>query len=147
MTPHDDSPSAGDDALHRYLAARGLPAEAVRRGLRGLVSAWENVARGAARYDLTLDDWRNDLDLRDIIAGAVAVAPERDRHATHDALNRADALFRKGTVDTGRPLWGMSDQPADHAEGSLAWWYRRRPARPGETMRADLDAEGFPTDA
>lgn len=116
-----------------------------RRGLHGLVSAWESVARGAARYDLTLDDWRNDLDLRDIIAGAVAVAPEHDRRATRDALERADALFRTSTVDAGQLLWDTSGHSPSHKAAASSWWYRRRPAQPGDTMRADLEAAGFLT--
>ena len=98
------------------------------------------MARDSAQYDLTLDDWRNDLDLRDIIAGAVAVASEHDRLATHAALARADALFRDGTVDAGRPLWDSGAHPIPQAEGPGRWWYRRYPARPGDTMRADMAA-------
>jgi hypothetical protein len=142
MAPTDDVLPPPDDALQRYLAARGLPIEARQRGLRGLVRAWESVARGAADYDLTLDDWRNDLDLRDIIAGAFALAPPRAQREVHDLLERADAQFRAGTTDAGRPLWGMPDSSMQR-ETAAGWWYRRRPAQPGDTMRAALEAAGI----
>ena len=143
MSPHDEITPADDHALERYLTARGLSVDARRRGLHGLVAAWESMARGAAGYDLTLDDWRNDLDVRDIIAGALAVASTNDLRATRDALHRADALFRTATVDAGRALWSAEDDPTDQVEMDRPWWYRRRPAQPGDRLRSDLETEGL----
>ena len=151
MSEHDSRPGTGDHALQAYLAARGLPPEARQRGFHGLVLAWEKIARAAARYDLTLDDWRNDLDLRDLIAGALTVASEHDVLATRDALARADALFRAGTQETRRPVWTSAEHPADPAAvhstetGATAseWWYRRGPLHPGDSMRAELEAAGL----
>ena len=140
MAPNDNVLPPSHDALHRYLVARGLPIEARQRGIHGLVREWETVARGAAHYDLTLDDWRNDLDLRDIIAGALLVAAAHDRREVHEMLERADAQFLAGTTDAGRSLWGMPDASTDEAAAPARWWYRRRPAQPGDTMRAALEA-------
>lgn len=145
MSTDDDLIAAKDDALQRYFAARGLPAEARQRGLRGLVNAWASVARAAARYDLTLDDWRNDLDLRDIIAGAMMVPAADVQRGQRDAIERADELFRAGTIDIGRALWGRSSEPAVNGESTSSWWYHRRPKHPGAAMRADLEAAGFAT--
>ena len=151
MSEHDSRPGAGDHALQAYLATRGLPPDARQRGFHGLVLAWERIARAAARYDLTLDDWRNDLDLRDIIAGAVTVASEQDLLGTRDALARADALFRAGTEETQRPLWSSAEHRSDPAAVHSTetgptpsrWWYRRRPLHPGDTIRAELEDAGF----
>ena len=142
MSDHEPESGAPSRRLHDYLIERGLPPAVCRRGLPGLVSGWAAVACDAARYDLTLDDWRNDLDLRDIIAGAFELAPEDERIATRDALEGADLLFRDGTVDAGRPLWGSTEHHADAAEVARQWWYRRYPAHPGHTMREDLVAAG-----
>ena len=140
MSPTEELHSGDGDALQQYLVARGLPVTTRRRGLRGLVAAWETVAREAARYDLTLDDWRNDLDLRDIIAGALEVASVDDQEHTRARVVKADALFMESTVDTGRSLGGVSDVSGDHGHRASDWWYYRRPGQPGDTMRAELVA-------
>ena len=140
MSPTEELHSGDGDALQQYLVARGLPVTTRRRGLRGLVAAWETVARDAARYDLTLDDWRNDLDLRDIIAGAVEVASVDDQKETRDRLAKADALFLQSTVDTGRSLGGGLEVSGGRGHRASHWWYHRRPGQPGDTIRAELVA-------
>ena len=108
-----------------------------------MIDDWARLAASAERYDLTLDDWINDLDLRDIIAGALAVASPSEQRRVGATLERADDRFRAATVECARPLGGAaageSDQPPDSSD---AWWYRRAPARPGATMRDDLAAAG-----
>ncbi|HEY8310001.1 MAG TPA: hypothetical protein VIG47_05560, partial [Gemmatimonadaceae bacterium] len=110
---------------------------------RDVVAQWEAIAQTAARYDLTLDDWLNDLDLRDIVAGAFAAASPTQRDDAREALDRADALFRAGTVETDRSLWGDAVALADEHDPKRQWWYFRRPANPGDSMRADLISAGI----
>ena len=139
---HDDA----DVAVDRYLAERGVADHVRARGLRGIIDDWARIAASAERYDLTLDDWINDLDLRDIIAGALTATSPSDQHRMRAALARADERFRAATVECSRPLGGAgvgeSPQPSDPQE---AWWYRRAPAHPGPTMRGDLTAAGVHT--
>ena len=108
-----------------------------------MVDDWDRLAASAERYDLTLDDWINDLDLRDIIAGALAVASPGEQQWVRATLAHADERFRAATVECAPPLAGAGTgelvQPPD-AQG--AWWYRRAPAHPGATMRDDLTAAG-----
>ena len=147
MTTHDKAHEDRVDPLDpvaQYLATRGVSDEIRARGLRGIVAQWEAIAASAARYDLTLEDWLNDLDLRDIIAGAVTAAPEHERRAILDLLARADELFRTATVETKQSLWGDAVASADKHCARQQWWYFRHPAHPGETMRADLTAAGIP---
>ena len=139
MTGHDgrrDPP----DPVARYLAERGVSTVVRGTDLRGIVAKWDAIASRAERYDLTLDDWLNDLDLRDIIAGAMAVAPEHDRHAVRSILEASDNRFRCATVESPRPLVADVDRTAQ-------WWYLRYPAHPGAGMRNDLFAAGLLTGA
>jgi hypothetical protein len=59
--------------LHEYLRENGYPEHVVREGRSGLVRKWrefvEQVERG---YSLGLEDNRNDLDVRAILALASA---------------------------------------------------------------------------
>ncbi|MDQ2890524.1 MAG: hypothetical protein M3R65_08220 [Gemmatimonadota bacterium] len=136
-------PDESTDAVARYLAARGVAIHLRNKGLRDIIARWDGIARAAARYDLTLDDWLNDLDLRDIIAGALAVASEREQHDVRDALDRADDLFRSATTETKQSMWGDAVVTADKHDPLRQWWYFRRPDHPGKSMRTDLIAVGI----
>src|SRR5690242_6863167 len=95
---HRDGHGDSDDAVDRYLADRGVADHVRARGLRGMIDDWAGIAAAAERYDLTLDDWINDLDLRDIIAGALSVASPGEQHRVREVLARADERFRAATV-------------------------------------------------
>src|SRR5665213_725625 len=101
MTRHDDA----RDPVATYLADRGVSDQLRSAGLRGLVGRWKVIAHDAAHYDLTIDDWLNDVDLRDIIAGAMDVAPAAERLAIEPELVGADETFRAATIETQRSLW------------------------------------------
>ncbi|MEO6864220.1 MAG: hypothetical protein ABI229_02095 [Gemmatimonadaceae bacterium] len=143
MTRHDDTQKHASDPVAQYFAERGVPDEVRRTGLAGIIAKWTAIAGTAARYDLTLDDWLNDVDLRDIIAGAVTAAPESERNTIREALDRADTLFRAATVATKRSMSGDAVASADNHDPHHQWWYFRRPANPGETMREDLAEAGI----
>ena len=68
-----------DAELMHYLSQNGYPDHLVRAGKAGLIQRWrkfvEEVERG---YKLGLEDYRNDLDLRAIIALAGIEADVQD---------------------------------------------------------------------
>lgn len=129
-------------AVARYLASRGVEEDLVGGGLDAAIDRWDAIARSARDYDFTLDDWLNDMDLRDIIEGAMNAAEDAERNAVRKRLDAADERLRAATVETGS-IWG--DAMADSAswDPKRTWWYFRRPANPGETMREDLDSAGL----
>lgn len=135
MTRRADEPES-TDSVRRFLASRGVSAKLRGKDLHGLVAEWDALASRAEYYHLTLDDWLNDLDLRDIIAGAMAVAPEHERVAARTIVERADEHFRRATVASPRPLLPDVDRVTQ-------WWYLRQPARPGSALRDELIAAGF----
>ena len=128
------------DPVARYLAERGVSTRVRGTGLPGIVATWNVIASHAERYDLTLDDWLNDLDLRDVIAGAISVTSEREEQGVRSVLEGADDRFRRATIEAPRPLVAGVDR-------AVQWWYLRCPAHPGASMRDDLLAAGLLTRA
>ena len=110
------------------------------RSLEEMVARWADIANRAATYDLTLDDWLNDLDLRDMIGRRIAEAPAADDDL-RSRLNAADRVFRESTRDAKRSLWGPNAGAEHHS--TRQWWYFRYPSSPGSSMRRDLDAAGI----
>ena len=143
MSKRDNAHGLPRDRVAQYFEERGVSAGVRKKGLRGIIAEWGAIAQRAAHYDLTLFDWMNDLDLRDIIAGALAVAPEGARNEVRDALDRADHAFRAATVPAARALAVASSAGADEFDPARHWWYFRYPAHPGDSMRADLAAAGI----
>jgi hypothetical protein len=142
MAKHGEPEPSSRDPVAEYFETRGVSENVRTRGLRGLVADWVAIARSAGRYNLTLDDWVNDLDLRDIIAGALAVAPDSERHAMRDLLERADEEFRAATFTSAHAAPHNSTARANAYDPTRQWWYFRYPAHPGDSMRADLNAAG-----
>src|SRR5690348_12568868 len=108
MSPRRNAGQQSSDPVDRYLAERGVSSVVRKKGLGGLIDDWTSIARSAERYNLTLDDWLNDLDLRDIIAGAIDAASPAEGRTFGAALQRADDAFRAATVESPRSLWGDS---------------------------------------
>ena len=86
-----------DAEILNYLRDNGYPEHIVRGGRAGLVRRWrefvEQVERG---YALGLEDYRNDLDLRAIIAMA---------GAEDDEIRALDDRLRAMLTDTGVRVW------------------------------------------
>jgi hypothetical protein len=129
------------DPVQAYLAARGAPANLVDEGIPGLVRRWEVFVAGVGEgYALTLDDYLNDLDLRTLLDGALAVAPDAVRDEAAGRLAAADDALRLVTVPSPC-LWGH--EVAEEMSDLGHWWYFRRPASPSEELRDELEAWGL----
>ncbi len=134
--------SMPSDEVRRYLKSRGVATDLIDGGVESAVDRWDAIARSAKNYDFTLDDWLNDMDLRDIIEGALAHASKPEQSAVALRLANADERLRNATALTGS-IWGDALADAASWDPEKTWWYFRRPLNPGETMQADLDAAGL----
>jgi hypothetical protein len=131
------------DAVHTYLISRGCAPLIVRRGLGGLLEQWSGIVAAVERgRDMTLDEWLNDMDLRDILAGAMAAATPHERRAAAMRLDEADDRFRSMTV-LSPCLWGDDIAQTNSWRAEWQWWYFRRPTLPGPILREDLLVNGF----
>jgi hypothetical protein len=131
------------DAVHTYLISRGCSPVVVRRGLTGLLEQWTGVVSAAEQgRDMSLDEWLNDMDLRDILAGALAAATPRERRNAAFNLAEGDSRFHTFTVPSPC-LWGEDVAQTNSWRPEWQWWYFRRPVHPGPTLREDLLVHGF----
>jgi hypothetical protein len=132
-----------NDPITRFLRARGVAEHLVDGGLEGLVSAWEQTAAAIEEgYGLTLDDYLNDLDVREILGDALATMPEPDGPLL-DRLRAADDRVRAATVVGVRCLWGDENRATHGWTARENWWYFAIPAAPGEELAEDLTRNGF----
>jgi hypothetical protein len=115
-----------DQELADYLTENGYPTHISRAGRSGLLARWtkfvDEVERG---YKLGLEDYRNDLDLRGIIALA----------GLDSAAQSDDERFRRLLTATDRRVWESS-----HQDAFWDWGYPRNAS--GELL-ADLKSEGL----
>ncbi|SRR5579883_48095 len=116
-----------DEEIQSYLRDNGYPEHVVRGGRPGLVRKWrefvEQVERG---YSLGLEDYRNDLDVRAIIALAGAEDGE---------IRALDQRFEKMLTARTVRVWesGAGDP----------FWDFGYPKNAGENLAEDLRAEGL----
>jgi hypothetical protein len=85
-----------DDALRALLRAKGYGDHICDMGPEKLVARWRDFVQSVAHgYPLGLDDYRNDLDLREAIAVGGLDREVRD----------ADSLFRSLLTDISKRVW------------------------------------------
>ena len=107
------------------LAARGVSPRILEGGAEGLLARWTAfVSEAAAGYSFGLEDYRNDLDLRTLIA-----------HAGLSDLAAVDDQRFRDLLQGDAPVWS-SDAPD-------AWWTRGYPSNSGPVLLQDLRAEGL----
>ncbi len=116
-----------DLEVQEYLRENGYPEHIVREGRAGLVRRWrefvEQVERG---YPLGLEDYRNDLDVRAIIALA---------DAEDDEIRALDRRFEKLLTNRTVRVW-------ESAAGDPFWDFGF-PKNAGEDLLEDLRVEGL----
>jgi len=115
-----------DEQMAAYLRENGYPEHVIRDGRKGLIARWGKfVAEVEHGYKFGLEDYRNDLDLRGIIAmlGVDAQVAELDR--------RFEALL----IDRDKRVWETS--AAD------PFWDFGYPANAGHQLLEDIKNEGL----
>ena len=115
-----------DEEISDYLRINGYPEHLVRAGSAGLIDRWrrfvEEVEQG---YELGLEDYRNDLDLRGIIALVGLDDPVRDLDRRFEAL----------LTNRGVRVWESFQDNAP--------WDFGYPRNAGSELMEDLASEGL----
>ena len=120
-----------DREIELYLRENGYPENICRGGRPGLERRWrmfvDEVQRG---YKLGLEDYRNDLDLRGIIA-TLGI----DKGESAAEIREADELFASLLIQTDRRIWESS--------AGNPFWDFGYPYNASGELKDDLRAEGF----
>jgi hypothetical protein len=126
------------EKVRDFLRHRGSAAHVVEGGVAGLLKGWERAVASVDRgYRLTLDDYLNDLDGRQILAEIVSALPGAMTTSQAERLATADARLRAATRP-GPCLWGEANARAQGWTPRSSWWYFRHPRRPGAELAADI---------
>jgi hypothetical protein len=127
------------DRVRAWLAARGCPSFVVDGGLAGLVASWEKFAAELqAGYPDDFDEYRNDVDVRELLHGAWAVASEDERRALGKRVRIADERARGASIASALCVWGSQNAHEHGWSAGRNWWYFMEPVH----KNAEL-AEGF----
>ncbi len=131
--------STAVDPVQTLLRARGCPERTVEGGIIGLVEDWEAVvAAVAGGYKLGLDDWLNDMDVRQILHDALAVAGKDTPKKLVTRVNAADEQLKGLVVPAGRCLWGDALAKRNGWTLERNWWYFTRPREAAPRLLEDL---------
>jgi len=127
------------EEVRDFLRARGCPEPVANAGLAGLIEDWERIAEEIVTgYAVGLDDYLNDMDVRELIAAAIAAVPKVLPPALRRKLDAADQRARSALVPAARCLWGPRLAAANAWDAQGHWWYFMKPARPGDELKRDL---------
>ena len=128
------------DPVRDFLRERGCGEHVIEGGLEGLVESWEKTVREVEEgYSLTLDDYLNDLDARQLIAEALGVARDDQRAMINARLTRADDKMRSLTEPTEVCLWGDEIAHEERWTADENWWYFARPIKADSELLAEID--------
>jgi len=131
-----------DEPVADFLRDRGCPDHVVEGGLRGLVDTWEDVVESVGRgYPLGLDDYLNDLDGRELLEGALAVASKGEKMKYVERILRADRRMKALVKPAGRCLWGDDTAKREGWTPQKNWWYFSRPIDAGPDLLSELGKE------
>jgi hypothetical protein len=94
-----------DEEMAAYLRENGYPEHVVRAGRAGLIERWRKFVESVEHsYKLGLEDYRNDLDLRGIIAmlGLDSEVQELDRRFEAMLTDRDKRVWE---TSADAPFW------------------------------------------
>lgn len=130
------------DPVGEFLRKRGCPEHVVRGGLRGLAESWEEVVRSVEEgYSLGLDDYLNDMDGRQLLEEALAVAPAEVKKTLVKRIRQADAKMQWLVKPAGRCLWGDETARQEGWTSKKNWWYFSSPINAGEDLLAEIEGD------
>jgi len=126
------------DRIRQYLRRRGCTPSIVKGGLEGLLSHWDSVVCAVEEgYDLTLSDYQTDMELRDVLAGALDIATTDDRAQAETEIETLDRRFRELTVECP-PIVSEDVIEENGYDPAEQWWFYRRPKSPAPDFEEEL---------
>ncbi len=128
-----------NDPVQEFLLNTGCPEHVVNGGLVGLVTNWEKVVASVANgYELTLDDYLNDLDARQLLELAFRVAPHLEQIKLQPRVAAADDHMKSATSLVAQCLWGDEVAAEENWSPEKNWWYYSVPNKVSEEFLEEL---------
>ena len=104
-----------------------------------LIDQWAEFTADLARgYSFDLDNWLNDVDVRELILEALPMFSREEMGDHALKLDAADAAFRAGTRDFKRCIWGHGTQRKEKWTPQKNWWYFRTPRSSNAQLEDEL---------
>lgn len=128
-----------NDPVRDFLRAKGSAEQLVVSGLAGLVEGWESLVSAVEEgYTPGLDDYLNELDLRQLLDEAWAVATLAQQAAYADRIKQADERMRTSVEPLDVCLWGDEVAAEEGWTPKNNWWYYSRPLAGDPDFLAEL---------
>ena len=108
--------------------------------LRDSIDQWAEFVADLERrdYAFDIDNWRNDVDVRQLILEALPMFSREEMGDHALKLDAADAAFRAGTRDFKKCIWGHGTQKKEKWSPQTNWWYFRTPIRSNGALEDEL---------
>ena len=107
--------------------------------LRELIDQWaEFVGSLGTGYSFDLDNWLNDVDVRELILEALPMFSREEMGDHALKLDEADKQFMAGTRDFKRCVWGSGTAKKEKWTAPKNWWYFRTPRRTNAQLEDEL---------
>jgi len=107
--------------------------------LQELIDQWAEFTTDLAKgYSFDLDNWLNDVDVRELILEALPMfsAEEMGEHALK--LDLADKAFVAATHDFKKCVWGKGTAKKEKWTAQKNWWYFRTPLSSNAQLEDEL---------
>ncbi|MFZ5784706.1 MAG: hypothetical protein ACOY4R_31300 [Pseudomonadota bacterium] len=107
--------------------------------LRDLIDQWAEFTAGlAGGYSFDLDNWLNDVDVRELILEALPMFSREEMGEHAFKLDEADRLFRAATRDFRKCVWGTGTARKEKWNAERNWWYFRTPLNGNPQLEDEL---------
>ncbi len=135
------------DTMRAWLQARGCPPHVVKGGFSGLIKQWQQIVTGiTAGYAMGLEDYLNDLDVRQLLEEALQQLPQKQAARRRSEIARIDAQLRAAVKIQPYCLYGQTLAGEKGWHASDQWWYYAIPLQPGDELAGDLAHQMGDTD-
>ena len=105
--------------------------------LRELIDQWATFTNDLERqdYNFDLDNWLNDVDVRELILEALPMFSREEMGDHALKLDEADKAFLAGTREFKKCVWGGGTAKKEKWTPQKNWWYFRTPRRPTRSWK------------
>jgi hypothetical protein len=111
-----------------------------RDSLAERVARWAKIVDSLERgWRFDLDDWLNDMDLRQLIHDGWPLYGPDEKSEVEAAIKRADSHFLLRTVYAGKCLWGRKTAKREKWSAKTNWWYFRKPRKAGADFIEEVE--------